>query len=182
MSSNERNCCLFVPLKTGVYIITAIGILNKLSGFYGLASFEYQDCVAVAAHIYSIISLIIFSFGLYGISKDNRTLLKFYAISYWIDLLISTLMTVYFAIQWFEYTDHSLPELADDPQKKKEHDDVFKIESIVSVIILCFIRFTQIYFAYLVTHYYKSLSKTQYSKITAQVDEDLSFAEYKEMV
>lgn len=175
----SRNCCIFIPLKTGVYLITAFGLLNKLSGFYGLASMEYSDCVVVLTHTYSMIALIIFSFGLYGISKDNRTLLRLYAIFYWIDFFISTLMTIYFAIQWFIYTDHSLPESANDHKKKQEHDDIFKAESIVSIAILCSIRIIQVYFAYLVTQYYLSLNRTQYSKITAAVDEELSFAEYK---
>lgn len=33
---------------------------------------EYSDCVVVLTHTYSMIALIIFSFGLYGISKVTK--------------------------------------------------------------------------------------------------------------
>lgn len=57
-------------------------------------------------------------------------------------------MTIYFAIQWFIYTDHSLPESANDHKKKQEHDDIFKAESIVSIAILCSIRIIQVCILY----------------------------------
>lgn len=57
-------------------------------------------------------------------------------------------MTIYFAIQWFIYTDHSLPESANDQKKKQEHDDIFKAESIVSIAILCSIRIVQVCIPY----------------------------------
>ncbi|RCH92226.1 hypothetical protein CU097_010399 [Rhizopus azygosporus] len=182
LSSNKRSCCLFVPIKTGVYLITTIGLLNKLSGFYGLISLEYGDPFAVLAHVYSLIALFIFSLGLYGINNNHHTLIRSYAIFYWIDFVIGSLMTVYFAFQWFIFTDHSLPEIADDVDKTRQHDDIFKTESIVSITILCVIRMVQIYFACIITEYYLSLNKIKYSKITAVVDEEMSMTETKQEV
>jgi hypothetical protein len=43
--------------------------LNKLSGFYGLISLEYNDKIALCAHIYSLLALGVFSYALYGITK-----------------------------------------------------------------------------------------------------------------
>ncbi|KAI9486368.1 MAG: hypothetical protein EXX96DRAFT_548784 [Benjaminiella poitrasii] len=78
-------------------------------------------------------------------------------------------------------TDHDLPDLQDDPEKKKQHDDSFRIESIVSIICLCFIRTIHLYFAYTLTCYYVSLNKSHYSKVTAAVDEELNFSGYNEL-
>ncbi|KAI8973547.1 hypothetical protein BDF20DRAFT_823192 [Mycotypha africana] len=100
---------------------------------------------------------------------------------YWIDFIISTLSTVYFAIQWFVYTDHSLPDLDGKPEQQVEHDASFKMESIVSIVILCIVRLIHLYFAYVVTCYYISLNQSHYSKLAADIDEELNFAGYNEM-
>jgi hypothetical protein len=63
---------------------------------------------------------------------------------YWIDFIVSTCINIYLAIQWFIYTDHSLPDLANDPELKQQHDDTFQAESIVSIIFLCLIRLTHV--------------------------------------
>lgn len=59
---------------------------------------------------------------------------------YWIDFTISTITTIVFSVQWFVYTDHSLPDVEDNPEQKQQHDDSFKAESIVSIVILCLVR------------------------------------------
>lgn len=63
---------------------------------------------------------------------------------YWVDFFVGTATTIYFAIQWFLYTDHSLPDLADSPAEKQQHDDTFKAESIVSIVFLILIRFIHV--------------------------------------
>ncbi|KAI8076475.1 uncharacterized protein B0P05DRAFT_472320 [Gilbertella persicaria] len=93
---------------------------------------------------------------------------------YWFDFVVSTITTVYFAIQWFVYTDHSLAELENDPEGKKQHDDSFKAESIVSIVLLCLFRLIHLYFAYVLTSYYISLGQAQYTKLRAAVDEELN--------
>jgi hypothetical protein len=66
---------------------------------------------------------------------------------YWIDFLVGTATTIYLAIQWFLYTDHSLPDLANNPEETQQNDDTFKAESIVSIIFLCLIRITHVKFS-----------------------------------
>ncbi|KAI7894244.1 uncharacterized protein EV154DRAFT_415355, partial [Mucor mucedo] len=100
---------------------------------------------------------------------------------YWADFLVSTTTTIYLALQWFLYTDHSLPELADKPDETQQHDDTFRAESIVSIVILCLLRLTHFYFAFVLTNYYFSLGQSHYSKVTAAVDEELHFAGYDEL-
>ncbi|KAI7907028.1 Inositolphosphorylceramide synthase subunit Kei1-domain-containing protein [Cokeromyces recurvatus] len=177
----SSHCCFLIPIKTGVYLITIFGLLNKLSGFYGLIALDYSDPIVVCVHIYSLIALGLFSLGLYGIHNDKYTYIRYFTLFYWFDFLISTATTIYFAIQWFVYTDHNLLELQDDPVKKQQHDDAFRIESTVSIIWLCLIRVIHLYFAYTLTCYYVSLGKAHYSKITASVDEELNFSGYNEL-
>jgi hypothetical protein len=70
----------------------------------------------------------------------NLNILRLYVIFYWVDCVISTATTVWFATKWYAFTDHSLPELADDLVKQKEHDDVFRMESMVSISLLVVLR------------------------------------------
>jgi hypothetical protein len=59
---------------------------------------------------------------------------------FWLDCFVSSISTIWFAVTWFVYTDHSLLELADDPEKLAEHDRVFKMESQVSIVVLVVLR------------------------------------------
>lgn len=63
---------------------------------------------------------------------------------YWLDCFVSAVTTTIFAVKWYVYTDHSLPELADDPSKQQEHDDDFRMESIVSIIMLVGLRMVHV--------------------------------------
>ncbi|KAI7858796.1 Inositolphosphorylceramide synthase subunit Kei1-domain-containing protein [Circinella umbellata] len=176
--SRPRSCCGFIPIETGVLIITIFGILNKLSGFYGIISFDTSDPIAFVVYIYSLLAIFVFARGLYGIHTDNVRAVRWYAIFYWVDCLISIITTTVFAVKWYVYTDHSLPELANDPVKQQEHDDVFRMEGVVSIIVLVALRMVHIYFAVVLTSYYKSIGRAHYSKLAAQVDQDLDDIEY----
>jgi diacylglycerol kinase len=55
-------------------------------------------------------------------------------------MFVCTVTSIYLAVQWFAYTDHSLPELSNDPKGKLQHDEAFRIESVVSIVCLCIIR------------------------------------------
>lgn len=41
--------------------------LNKLSGFYGILSFDYTDKIATAVYLYCLAAIAVFSYGLYGL-------------------------------------------------------------------------------------------------------------------
>ncbi|CDS13019.1 hypothetical protein LRAMOSA05203 [Lichtheimia ramosa] len=178
LAGKSRTCFGFIPIETGVLIITIFGILNKLSGFYGLISLDTSDPVAFAVYIYSLCGVGIFAYGLYGLHTDNIRIVRWYTMFYWLDCFVSAVTTTIFAVKWYVYTDHSLPELADDPSKQQEHDDDFRMESIVSIIMLVGLRMVHVYFAIVLTVYYRSLGKARYSKLAAAVDEDLDEIEH----
>ncbi|KAL9557725.1 hypothetical protein PS6_001657 [Mucor atramentarius] len=179
--SQSRNCCFLVPLKTGRRYFAEMFIKgNSDQERYYRCLFDY-NIWSVCVHVYSLLALFVFGFGLYSISKDKYDFIRWFTLFYWIDFTISTITTIVFSVQWFAYTDHSLPDVEDNPEQKQQHDDSFKAESIVSIVILCLVRLTHLYFAYVITCYYVSMGKTHYSKMTAAVDEELNFAGYDEM-
>ncbi|KAI9249646.1 hypothetical protein BY458DRAFT_525432 [Sporodiniella umbellata] len=88
---------------------------------------------------------------------------------FWFDLGVSLLWTIGSAINWYLYTDHSQPELENDPAKKKEHDRVFEMEKYVSISVLVVLNLAHIYFAYVVTRFYKAMMyRSTYSKVATE--------------
>ena len=71
-------------------------------------------------------------------------IVRWYTIFYWFDCIVSAATTMVFAVKWYVYTDHSLPELADDPAKQREHDEVFRMEGIVSITLLVCLRLVHV--------------------------------------
>ncbi|ORX49832.1 hypothetical protein DM01DRAFT_1325379 [Hesseltinella vesiculosa] len=82
---------------------------------------------------------------------------------YWLDCLVSTASTIWFATKWYVFTDHSLPDL--DPIQQNEHDNVFQMESMVSIFFLAVLRLIHIYFALIITSYYRNMGH-RYAKIS----------------
>ncbi|PHZ14053.1 uncharacterized protein RHIMIDRAFT_278099 [Rhizopus microsporus ATCC 52813] len=167
-----KYCCGFVPIKTGVVLITLFGILNKLSGFYGILSFDFTDNTATAGYVYSLLAIVIFVQGLYGLHSENVRTFRWYTMFFWLDSFISIIWTIHTGITWYIYTDHSLPELENDPAKKEEHDRVFDMEKYVGIAVLVALNLIHLYFAFIVTRFYKAMiHKSNYTKVpTEQID------------
>lgn len=69
---------------------------------------------------------------------------------FWLDCFVSVFSTIWFGVTWFLYTDHSLAELADDPEKMAEYDRLFKMESRVSIAVLVILRLVHVKCIYLI--------------------------------
>ncbi|KAI8369607.1 uncharacterized protein BYT42DRAFT_585068 [Radiomyces spectabilis] len=69
----NRFCCGSINLKTGVLIITIFGILNKLSGFYGIISLDFSDTAAFVGYLYSLFAVFVLVQGLYGLKNVSAS-------------------------------------------------------------------------------------------------------------
>ncbi|KAI8997524.1 hypothetical protein BDB01DRAFT_42932 [Pilobolus umbonatus] len=88
---------------------------------------------------------------------------------FWYDCLVSIASTIWFAVSWYLYTDHSLPEKDVDPSKKEKYERAFLMETYISLFILLLLRIVHIYFAFVVTRYYKNvMSKSNYSRVSTE--------------
>lgn len=86
-------------------------------------------------------------------------IIRWYTMIFWLDCFVSLITTVWFAVTWFVYTDHSLPELADDPEKLAEHDRVFRMESQVSIAVLVVLRLVHVSFVLVARRHVKLISR-----------------------
>ncbi|KAI8074625.1 Inositolphosphorylceramide synthase subunit Kei1-domain-containing protein [Gongronella butleri] len=164
---SPQTCCGFIPLNTAVLLITIFGILNKLSGFYGIISLDFGDPIVSAVYVYSLLGVFVGAYALYGLHKQNLSIVRWYTIYYWMDCMISTATTIWFATDWYLFTDHRLPDLS--PEEQLEHDHVFKMESIVSLTFLVVLRLIHVYFALVVTSYYQSMGHG-YARLSKEQD------------
>ncbi|CAO3698683.1 unnamed protein product [Rhizopus stolonifer] len=164
-----KYCCGCVPVKSGVALITLFGILNKLSGFYGVVSFDFTNSTVTLGYIYSLLAIAVFVQGLYGLHSENVRTFRWYTMFFWLDSFVSILWTIWAGMSWYVYTDHSLPELENDPEKKEEHDRVFEMEKYVSIAVLVTLNVVHIYFAFVVTRFYKAMiHRSNYTKVATE--------------
>ncbi|KAG1341682.1 hypothetical protein G6F62_005009 [Rhizopus arrhizus] len=88
---------------------------------------------------------------------------------FWLDSFVSILWTIWAGIAWYMYTDHSLPELENDPIKKDEHDRAFRMEKYVSIAVLVALNLVHLYFAFVITRFYKAMiHRSNYTKVATE--------------
>lgn len=97
----------FMDLKVGASILTLFALFNKTAGVYGiLAVFQGGTFAQVALYLYSIASIIVFLWGLKGISDEDAQHVLNYAHLFALDHMISTFWTLLFTFNWFYFTPH----------------------------------------------------------------------------
>lgn len=97
----------FMDLKIGATILTLFALFNKTAGIYGiLAVFQGGTFSQVALYLYSIATIVIFLWGLKGISDEDAQHVLTYAHLFTADHMISTFWTLLFTFNWFYFTPH----------------------------------------------------------------------------
>ena len=97
----------FMDLKIGASILTLFALFNKIAGVYGiLAVFQGGTFSQVALYLYSIATIVIFLWGLKGISDEDAQRVLTYAHLFTLDHMISTFWTLLFTFNWFYFTPH----------------------------------------------------------------------------
>ncbi|GAC98459.1 hypothetical protein PHSY_006053 [Pseudozyma hubeiensis SY62] len=97
----------FMDLKIGASILTLFALFNKTAGVYGiLAVFQGGTFSQVALYLYSIATIVLFLWGLKGISDEDAQHVLTYAHLFTLDHMISTFWTLLFTFNWFYFTPH----------------------------------------------------------------------------
>ena len=97
----------FMDLKIGASILTLFALFNKTAGVYGiLAVFQGGTFSQVALYLYSIATIVVFLWGLKGISDEDAQHVLTYAHLFTLDHMISTFWTLLFMFNWFYFTPH----------------------------------------------------------------------------
>lgn len=93
-----------IPLHLGVELITAIGLLNKASGFYGILSIFTGHPLSVMEWILNLLSLAtlpLYIMSFQSIQTRNALHMVLFAYLYTLDSLCSIGFSIYFCVHWF---------------------------------------------------------------------------------
>ncbi|SPC66192.1 related to KEI1 - component of inositol phosphorylceramide synthase [Ustilago sp. UG-2017b] len=97
----------FMDLKIGASILTLFALFNKTAGVYGiLAVFQGGTFSQVALYVYSIATIVLFLWGLKGISDEDAQYVLTYAHLFTLDHMVSTFWTLLFTFNWWYFTPH----------------------------------------------------------------------------
>lgn len=105
-----------LPLYIGIEIVLGITILNKCSGIFGiLALFTGHplDLMQWISYLWCVITLVIYSQGLYQIHKPQLYTFSQIFVTFTFDSIISFIFTLWFTSSWF-HTSNNNNAAADD--------------------------------------------------------------------
>jgi hypothetical protein len=100
-----RSFLFFIPLYVGAEVIIALGIFNKLSGFYGILSIFTGHPITAIEWILNLVSLALlplYVMAFINISKKNALRMLVFAYVYAFDTLSSVGFTIFFSTHWFK--------------------------------------------------------------------------------
>lgn len=101
-------------MKLGADIIISFGILNKVSGFYGLASILTGKPISAMEwilNIWSLVLLSVFILAYVGVRNGRALTILLFAHVYLVDSLFIIAFTIFFCVKWFK--THKVSDMAD---------------------------------------------------------------------
>ncbi|KAI8369608.1 uncharacterized protein BYT42DRAFT_503089 [Radiomyces spectabilis] len=90
---------------------------------------------------------------------------------FWLDCIVSSISTIWFAVKWYTSMDQQLDDTTDNEEAKKMLADSLKMEKMLSIGMLVLLRLVHFYFAYVVTLYYKSIHMAQYARVPSSMEQ-----------
>lgn len=157
----------------GAEIIVSFGILNKASGFYGLASLLTGHPISAmewVLNIWSLVLLTMFLIGYNAIRNKKALALLSFAHFYVVDTLFSIAFTIFFCVKWFKIQRktkttsviYSARDASTAAATNLFSDSAsLAQESATSIILTVFVLLARIYFAFVIIGYARQLIRRQ---------------------
>lgn len=107
-----RSFLFFFPLHLGAELITAMGLLNKASGFYGILSIFTGHPLSVMEWILNVFSLIllpVYCAAFLTVTHRNALQMVLFAYLYTIDTVVCSIgIGIYNIVHWFTSKAHEM--------------------------------------------------------------------------
>lgn len=155
-----------MPLFIGVEIALAVSILNKCSGVYGILALftghplEFMQWVM---YLWSVISLVVFTQGLYQIHKPSLLTFSQIFVTFSIDTLFTCFFTIWFTAQWYTLEDTANNTGIDEYQKpvgnnqEQNQGASETVEYGITMLITLVSLVSKLYFNFLLASYVQEL-------------------------
>lgn len=149
----------FLPLYIGVELILGVGIINKLSGVYGILSLftghplEFMQWIF---YISSILCVVFYGVGLWTILDPKVRQFAAVVVIYSIDTLVSLFFIFWFAFEWFVNEDVKIEKVPGQDYSKSA-SQAYEYGWIILVTATVIV--SRFYFNLVLVSFYKKLIK-----------------------
>ncbi|KAH7910306.1 Inositolphosphorylceramide synthase subunit Kei1-domain-containing protein [Hygrophoropsis aurantiaca] len=175
-----------LDLKTGVIVALLFALFNKVAGVYGLIAVltgAGGSFAQVSLYIYSALGLVALGWGLNAIKEENPVHSLYFAHLFFVDHVLSTAWTAFFAVVWWLYTPHDgrhqsnsaaqdairqgagVNHTMTDAQRAAAADMIWQEEKGTAAMVIVVSWLSKIYFALLLYSYAVHLRKGSYNSI-----------------
>ncbi|KAL4066196.1 Inositolphosphorylceramide synthase subunit Kei1-domain-containing protein [Scleroderma yunnanense] len=110
-----------LDLKTGVTITLLFALFNKVAGVYGLVSVltgAGGSFAQLSLYLYSLLGLAAVAWGLNAVKEEDPQHTLYFAYLFFLDHVLSTIWTLFFAVVWWIYTPHDGRRQANSPAQE----------------------------------------------------------------
>ncbi|KAI6001251.1 Inositolphosphorylceramide synthase subunit Kei1-domain-containing protein [Pisolithus albus] len=110
-----------LDLKTGVTITLLFAVFNKVAGVYGLISVlagAGGSFAQLSLYLYSSVGLVALAWGINAVKEENPKHTLYFSHLFFLDHVLSTIWTLFFAVVWWVYTPHDGRRQANSPAQE----------------------------------------------------------------
>ncbi|KAH7924309.1 DUF1753-domain-containing protein [Leucogyrophana mollusca] len=175
-----------LDLKTGVTVALLFALFNKVAGVYGLIAVltgAGGSFAQLSLYIYSALGLVALGWGLKAIKEENPVHTLYFAHLFFVDHVLSTAWTAFFAVVWWLYIPHDgqrqsnsaaqdairqgagVNHTMTDAQRAAAADMIWQEEKGTAAMVIAVSWLSKIYFALLLYSYAVHLRKGSYNSI-----------------
>ncbi|KAI6014097.1 Inositolphosphorylceramide synthase subunit Kei1-domain-containing protein [Pisolithus microcarpus] len=175
-----------LDLKTGVTITLLFAVFNKVAGVYGLISVlagAGGSFAQLSLYLYSSVGLVALAWGINAVKEENPKHTLYFSHLFFLDHVLSTVWTLFFAVVWWVYTPHDGRRQANSPAQEAIRESanvshpmtdaqlaaaaniLWHEEKGTAVAVIVLSWFAKIYFALLLYSYATHLRKGTYNVI-----------------
>ncbi|KAH7885792.1 Inositolphosphorylceramide synthase subunit Kei1-domain-containing protein [Phlebopus sp. FC_14] len=175
-----------LDLKTGVTIALLFTLFNKVAGIYGLISVltgAGGSFAQLSLYLYSLLGLVALGWGLKAVKEENAQHTLYFAHLFFVDHILSTAWTLFFAVAWWLYTPHDGRRQANSPAQEAIREGagvnhtltdaqlaaaaniLWHEEKGTAVLVITVSWLSKVYFALLLYSYASHLRKGSYNSI-----------------
>ncbi|KAK2463638.1 hypothetical protein APHAL10511_004389 [Amanita phalloides] len=176
-----------LDIKTGVTVALLFALVNKVAGVYGLIAVVTGaggSFAQLSLYIYSVLALIVLTWGLRTVNQEDPRKTSNFAHIFFADHLISTMWTIFFAIDWWVYQPHDGRRQANSPaqqwmiemshianstltpaEREAAAMTIWRREKGTAAFVIIFSWFCRLYFVLLIYSYATHLRKGSFRSL-----------------
>ncbi|KAK9767759.1 hypothetical protein K7432_002188 [Basidiobolus ranarum] len=175
-----NSCCFCINLRTATLVLSSLGIFSHLYSALMIrqVSKSQESIFYTLWVLYSYISMAICGAGAFGVYKNRKKLLKFFALYYWVDLAFGFFLSILFSIKAFNLEDSICQELESNRMSKINLDichQFYNNAALAALVAHSLSLVVRLHYSLAVWSYYRQTNTTRYTHIGSSETTDSLF-------